>query len=118
MPAGEQTDIQPSSHSETSAAPVKITGTLKPINLEEIQRGVAKGVDLRRESARGTVAAMIIGALLIVIIASFGLMFSSRQISDIKDVVELLIAPVIGIVGAVTGFYFGSSGVNQSRGPE
>lgn len=118
MPTGDPPDDQRNSLSEPPAS--TITGTLPEITLGQKEKSgaVKEVVEARREWARAAVAIMIVGALLIVILSSFGMMFSGRPVADIKDVVELLIAPVIGIVGAVTGFYFGSSGVNANRGPE
>jgi hypothetical protein len=49
------------------------------------------------------------------VLGTFVVLFSSRPAADLKDILELLIAPVVGIVGAVTGFYFGSGGANPPR---
>jgi hypothetical protein len=75
----------------------------------------------QRDSRAESPASTITGALPEITLGQkekFGMIFSNRPTSDIKEIVELLIAHVIGIVGAVTGFYFGSSGVNANRGPE
>jgi hypothetical protein len=113
-PPNDQRDSRAESPAST------ITGALPEITLGQKEKSgaVKEVVEARREWARGAVAIMIVGALLIVVLLSFGMIFSNRPTSDIKEIVELLIAPVIGIVGAVTGFYFGSSGVNANRGPE
>jgi hypothetical protein len=48
------------------------------------------------------------------VVATFGILaacfFTSSppKIEDLRAVLEVILAPVVGIVGAVTGFYFGS----------
>lgn len=38
------------------------------------------------------------------------LWFTSTTFQDLKSLLEISFAPIVGIAGAVTGFYFGSSG--------
>ena len=65
-----------------------------------------------RESSRSKISFLIVGSLPFIIISSFISLwvlwcFSSPKVEDLRSVLELIISPVIGIVGAVTGFYFG-----------
>ncbi len=93
--------------------------SLKEVSLAETTRGrTVTRVEERREWARAAVALVIVGALLLIVIGTFVLMFLGKPTSDLKDALQLLIAPVVGIVGAVTGFYFGSGGANSPRSPD
>lgn len=72
-------------------------------------------IERRREGARQLVSVIIVSALLFIVIASFIMMFvmafraeNAVSVNDLRGVLEVLLAPVVGIVGAVTGFYFGS----------
>ena len=78
----------------------------------------------QREFARQWVALLIVGSLTIIVIGSFVLVWLKGAASSIDDIIKLiqaLIGPVVGIVGAVTGFYFGEmrdsrvSGVAQQN---
>lgn len=60
-----------------------------------------------REYSRITLA----GSLIFCIIIQIGLVFASffygKPIQEIKDIGEMLFAPIVGLVDAVVGFYFG-----------
>ena len=93
--------------------------SLQEVSLAETTRGRSvTRVEERREWARAAVALVIVGTLLLIVIGAFVLMFLGRPAADLKDALQLLIAPVVGIVGAVTGFYFGSGGANSPRSPD
>ena len=64
-----------------------------------------------RERKRGQIALALVG--LLAGIASVSLVFvmfaASKERQDaLKGVVELVFGPIVGLVGAVTGFYFGA----------
>jgi hypothetical protein len=67
----------------------------------------------RRETSRFLIGIGIVSSLFLIVLGSFSILiiksFSQEGVSiaDLKEIVETLIAPVIGVVGAVTGFYFG-----------
>jgi hypothetical protein len=62
----------------------------------------------QREHVRAGIAYALIGLLIVIILFSFALLlFSSKSFDEIKGMLELLLAPVVGLVGAVTGFYYG-----------
>ena len=67
----------------------------------------------RREKSRFYVALVIVGSLFAIVICAFltlsllALGATGISVADLKDIIATLIAPVAGVVGAVTGFYFG-----------
>jgi len=77
-----------------------------------------------RERARGRIAFWIIGALITIVVLSYAvftlLIFRNPTVSfaELKDLTEVPVAPVIGIVGAVTGFYFGEKHAGRDGGDE
>lgn len=75
-----------------------------------------------REQARGQIAFYLLNLLAFIIIGSFclvGLAFMvhwgktggpvdiAQLTASIKQLLELMLTPIIGLVGAATGFYFG-----------
>jgi hypothetical protein len=77
-----------------------------------------------REHARGRIAFWIVGSLITIVVLSYAvftlLIFRNPGVSfaELKDLTEILVAPVIGIVGAVTGFYFGEKQAGRGSGDE
>jgi hypothetical protein len=92
-----------------SEAPLDITGT------------EGEGPDLRvftppglRERARQWLAFIVVGIFGFEIFAALtAVWFSKTDINNIKDIMELIFAPTIGLVGGVVGFYFGSETRSQ-----
>ena len=77
-----------------------------------------------RESMRGKIAMRLVWTLMALVAGAFGLAVASvvicgssacnaatASMEQVKTIVELLLTPMVGLVGAVTGFYFGE----QSR---
>lgn len=66
-----------------------------------------------REYARLSLAS----ALILCIIFQIGFLYVSflygKNTQDIKDLGEVLFAPIVGLVGAVVGFYFGAERAGQ-----
>jgi hypothetical protein len=67
-----------------------------------------------REWARGTIALTLVGVLagivvfaFIYVLISLFILKSFRDLDSLKTLLEILFSPVVGLVGAVTGFYFG-----------
>lgn len=61
-----------------------------------------------RELMRGRIAWSLIGILGVVILAAIGFAFTHGQAGACaKMPLEEILTPMIGLVGAVTGFYFG-----------
>lgn len=67
-----------------------------------------------REKKRGTIALILVcllagivaGAFIYVLISLF-ILKSFRDLDSLKTLLEIVFAPVVGLVGSVTGFYFG-----------
>jgi hypothetical protein len=77
----------------------------------------------RREVARQYVSLMIVSSLLFIVVASFGMLVLLEirsdppfTLNDLQQFLQILLAPVVGIVGAVTGFYFGSASAMRGDG--
>ena len=63
-----------------------------------------------RERKRGIIALSLVGILSLSVLLSFLFVFRSKtkdDIESIRAVLEIIFAPIVGLVGAVTGFYFG-----------
>jgi hypothetical protein len=64
-----------------------------------------------RERKRGLIALVLVAALCGIIVLAFAFVFvmpvTATNIEALKSVLEILFAPIVGLVGAVTGFYFG-----------
>lgn len=62
----------------------------------------------KREALRGVIAIILLSLLCgVVVLTYIGFFFTNRAVDDISRILELLMAPLVGLVGAVTGFYFG-----------
>ncbi len=62
----------------------------------------------KRERLRGVIAISLVGLLVGIVVMTFiSLATGWVAFPDVKGVLDLVLAPVIGLVGAVTGFYFG-----------
>jgi hypothetical protein len=67
-----------------------------------------------REKMRGRLALILVLVLAGIVIAAFiyalislFILKTFRDLDTLKTVLEILFAPVVGLVGSVTGFYFG-----------
>lgn len=92
------------------------------ISLTELAKNTSvteRSINAKREDARAGIAYLIIGCFSVVIVASFLLFFyrGETPVDDVLKIVQAVIAPVIGIVGAVTGFYFSSSASETAAPP-
>jgi hypothetical protein len=78
--------------------------------IRSIGRPAGERVAQQREFARQLIAVLIVGSLFVIVVFSYLSLWYKKDgmiISDITGVLDKLISPVVGIVGAVTGFYFG-----------
>jgi hypothetical protein len=101
-------------HADASMAPALLEPEPTSLNADPVfgPRSV-RSVSHMREWARQWLAIIIVSCLLAIVVLSFLLIFIMEfrgeiSISEAKDFVSLIIGPVVGIVGAVTGFYFGN----------
>jgi hypothetical protein len=65
-----------------------------------------------RERVRGRIAQILVWLLVGIVVVSLGAgvwlgLKTEEGIESLKLVLELVLTPIIGLVGAVTGFYFG-----------
>jgi hypothetical protein len=77
-----------------------------------------RSLEGRREDARTAISLMIVGTFAFIIAGAFVLFFRvpNPSADEIVKFCQALIGPVAGIVGAVTGFYFGASQAQRSSG--
>jgi len=69
-----------------------------------------------RERVRGLLAAALIGLLSIVIIGLFVAVLAGRlTIAELGQLAAVTISPIVGLLGAVLGFYFGEQARDRSR---
>ena len=50
--------------------------------------------------------------IIILIVAIFWCFLAGKPIEEIKDIAGMLFTPIVGLVGAVVGFYFGVERIN------
>lgn len=62
----------------------------------------------KREQLRGYLALGLLLLVAVVILAALVGMFASLEATRIKDVIGLVLTPLVGLLSAVTGFYFAS----------
>ena len=77
-----------------------------------ISASVSEKLALQQEDSRSSIALLIVGSLAFIVVAAFVTLWTrgkQTSIDDITRLVQALIGPVAGIVGAVTGFYFGAN---------
>lgn len=84
------------------------TATAAGRSLQTPLVSVYDSIPRMREVSRKWIAYALIWLLIITALASLGALIWG-QINDdtLKSIATSLIAPVVGLVGAVTGFYFG-----------
>ncbi|MBN6035244.1 hypothetical protein [Amycolatopsis sp. 195334CR] len=67
----------------------------------------------RLDTVRAKLAFCLMGLLALVIVGAFALAFTTSltqlTFSDLRLIIELLATPVVTLVGAATGFYFGAN---------
>ncbi len=83
-----------------------------PISLSAVERDLSvRKLAVRREDARSRLSTIIVGSLGAIVVFSFLSLwiawFTNHDSGDVVKVIEVILSPVIGIVGAVSGFYFG-----------
>lgn len=72
-----------------------------------------------RERWRGKVAAGLLGMLGFIIVGSFvSLWFNWARQTELEALLTIIFAPVIGLVGAVTGFYYGAQSGTPDENPD
>jgi cytochrome bd-type quinol oxidase subunit 2 len=87
------------------------SGTVISLNTAGASLTVSEQTERKREYARQVLAIIVVSSLAFIVIASFASLWlcGTKNVDDVVKVIEAVISPVVGIVGAVTGFYFGES---------
>jgi hypothetical protein len=68
----------------------------------------------QQENVRGAIALFLVGLMAATIIASFVLLWVHPDRSkELHDLLALVFGPVVALVGAATGYYFGSHAANR-----
>jgi uncharacterized membrane protein YeaQ/YmgE (transglycosylase-associated protein family) len=75
-------------------------------------------IDVKRENTRRFVAYILLAYLGAILIVGLVTLFTEGvPLQRAKDILGLLVGPVIGLVGTVVGFYFGAQTVRDVTGP-
>ena len=78
-------------------------------------------VEAAQERIRGVIAGALVVLLFVIVVASFAIAWQQTlPVADIKSLLEVLLAPVVALVGSATGFYFGGrnpGGITRPGGP-
>jgi hypothetical protein len=93
---------------DLTGEPVPEQGVTKPDESVVIQR--------QRESTRGFIAYGILAVIAGVILGTFAtIALNWTTQAMLKDLLTAILNPLIGLLGAVIGFYFGSIGTGQDK---
>jgi|SRR5215207_792241 len=92
--------------------------------LANLKREAQGGTDSTREKIRAILAFTLVATLIVVVGATFWyLLLLSRNFGELKtdDLISLipmvgttLLTPLVGLIGAVTGFYYGGQTANTA----
>jgi hypothetical protein len=78
-------------------------------------------IEEAREDARKSVALIIVAAFTCVLLLSLAVFFfrdKDTKPDDVLKIIQAVLAPITGIVGAVTGFYFSASQGHAQSTPQ
>lgn len=80
-------------------------------------RSEKRSTEEQRELLRGAIAYALLAMLGFVVVAAFiTLWFDWGTGEDLETLLTALFAPIIGLVGAVTGFYYGERSAQAAQG--
>lgn len=72
---------------------------------------VPYNLDRHRENTRGMIALILVGLLAVVLLLAMGgLIWGNMEMKDLKELLTIILGPLVALVGAATGFYFGGGG--------
>lgn len=105
---------QPAPQEETGpSAPLKeldLTGD-PPSSEPKKPSTVPYNLDRHRENTRGMIALTLVGLLAAVLLLSMGgLIWGNTEMKELKELLTIILGPLVALVGAATGFYFGGGG--------
>jgi len=75
--------------------------------LEEPRLGAPYDPARFREWLRGLVALGLVVLLIGIVTGSYFLVWTNKNTNSVKDWLTAVLTPIVGLVGAVTGFYYG-----------
>jgi len=75
--------------------------------IDDLDRASLRDLDHKREEKRGQIALYLIYVLAFTVFISLIRAFMTCQVSEYKEILEIVFSPVVGLVGTATGFYFG-----------
>jgi hypothetical protein len=69
-------------------------------------------IPVQRERLRGRIALLLIALLIAMVLISFVMLWflPTSRFDSLMRLLQIIFAPIIGLVGAVTGFYYGGGG--------
>lgn len=89
-------------------------GSPAPVPVTEA-KAVRYNPDRVRENMRGLLAIWLIGIMAATIVGSFLLLWIHPDRSkELHELLALVFGPLVALVGAATGYYFGSQSANRS----
>lgn len=76
--------------------------------IEKIDESGIRIYEITREWTRVAIAGMACGSLFILVLGSFITLWAQpSHFEHLKEILHIFIPPIIGIFGAIAGFYFG-----------
>jgi len=92
-------------------------GELVDLTGEAVPKGTVKANVDPREPARRTIALILLAMLGAIIGVTLAILFlpDTVHLQRAKDLVGLILTPIVGLVGSVVGFYFGAQTVQQAQ---
>ncbi len=107
MTSGEPASDAPLEQLDLTTRPGEAEASGELIRPEERPYDPAR----EREKKRGVIAVTLVSALCGIVAMAFVYVFvallTGGSVELLKSVLEIIYAPIVGLVGAVTGFYFG-----------
>jgi hypothetical protein len=101
------------------AAPAAPGQRVEPLELEDLPGPVqvpqpaaveSYDIDREREGWRGVIALWLLGLLTAVVIFAFAIFwYEPDKVTALKDLLSIIFGPIVTLVGAATGYYFGAS---------
>ena len=71
-------------------------------------------LDRKREGWRGVIALWLLALLTVVVIIAFAIFwYEPDKVAALRDLLSIIFGPIVTLVGAATGYYFGASAANR-----
>jgi hypothetical protein len=107
--AAQQVDLTGETVAGALTQPVIVDLSLQPLERPNSPQITEPSIEPpEREQTRSRLAMTVVLTLPLIVVLSFwSLMAHFATAADVKEVATFLLAPLVGIAGAVLGFYFG-----------